>query len=1420
MIAAAGLLNSPKTNAAVVLNPGDTKSINAETSFPLNITQNGTYTIVGSYAGDYGEPLGYAGTQLTAVQSAERKDPTGSGVLKIGKTNHGIVVARGLKNVTVILRNVAIVTEGVDNAAFLINGMSSANSGTSATAFQGHAEGSNVVVRLEGKNILYSGDTIPCNRAGLEVWKGSTVYIEGEGSLLAKSSKTRNYYTDSYPRLATHAHPQGSPYWDVTGNTSIQETEKSNNLGGRSGAAGIGAGDVGGSGGNVVIRGNPTVIAISAAHGAGIGGAWGTASVYHADVLIYGGTVESWGGQHGAGIGGGCANSGTAGTGTIVVLPTANVYAASYDPLRAMLGQMGNVIYFGNPHDSRLALYTEDYREVDMFLDVSKSEPVRKVIERLGGGMNPSYLPLGKTRNDWPAGDNAYNQHRPNYTDWAAATSPAIEQGAGKYVLLLNGGFSKNLDIAFLTAAKTEKNHSYDPVTTESNNTSYISYFNTASPYTTYGLEYPPSDSYYNSSSPAALHYAYSTPANRPVPRFVMIAPTYIPSVKLIPSTPPELIKGYSVLDSDNKITLKIGNTGNQKLYNPQITIIGDDYELISDPGTPLQTAVDVALPGLLSNDSDGKGDYIASDAFFTLELRLKANKSPGTSYDGWVLFSADNLPDAAVPQQFNIHVLDKFLPPPDLMMETPTDTVVSGPFRIRAQFKSQTGVYPHPVTDLQTSDIFVDYGTVTAVAGDPFTESPSGYFSDWIIDITPTPALPNKSTISVAVRQDAAEDEVLASTQTVSKPKLVTFSSEGPYVLFSVVEGATLLSLDTILVYINGNGITPGKEDSAYVNGWQLTEPTALTDLQANFTLTQLPSTPLNIISAGQYELSVTDENNLKIGSPAPIGFPNGDYELDIPAGYIRNYDGNYLPNTKLTFSIHPPEIADGGTGGAIIPSTLPAAGGTVRIWVYGQHLLAAKGKLIIVFNDNIPGYGAGYQYFVPSANFTDTEAYIDVVLPPNISILPEAYDFTIRLIGRLPSTDVTPDLTATVNTASAVIDTTQTALGYREGLHAWPHTQTFEGGAVDLRLVGENLFFLNLSPNTNLRIRVKRDGVYTSTVIPVPTPSTLGAVTIPLGAAFTTEKNLSPNDVVYVFELWHDVSGIPTPVSETSSGLPYVSDSTTVKSGLDDLIETLRRTHHIVSQRVANTPSEVRTWLVPRLNAIEILRGFGLTVSEDDITFTDFNPAVEGTMALPQGSNGDFVFTLRLNTVPQKEITLNTGEIEAVPTPPVTLEREVIMPEVAGYLTDPPVGDIHVHSGSDFMFYLIPTADETRMITPRVTTDRRFGSDEESITVESKEDGLYYVVTIYQIRESFTIFINEKTPDANGEVAGTQAWGEHGRLHIRSVERGRATVYNTLGAQVTTVALEAGEAVAVPLPAGIYLVALHGETFRALVK
>ncbi|MDR1674852.1 MAG: hypothetical protein LBR86_00035, partial [Tannerella sp.] len=318
----------PEGKADTVLTPGSTTTLSGlpSQSFPLIIKHEGTYRITGHFNG------------------------TPASMVSAGAT-HGIEVRSGLKNVTVILENVGIQTTGIEACAFLIQGNPDATK-TTTDVSDTQSWSSVVTVKLEGENYLYScrgvkvGAYVDGRRAGLEVWKGSTVYIEGPGKLTARCSDSRDYYDNT-----NSAHTKG-PY-DAVKDPFMSYGPKSDptkgveELAGNSSAAGIGAGNLGGSGGNVVIR-SGTVIGIAGSHGAGIGGAWtnNNASQAYFTVLIYGGHVESWGGDHGAGIGGGCGASGQ--VGTILVLPPAEITAASYNPTGAQLGAMKTIVYVGD----------------------------------------------------------------------------------------------------------------------------------------------------------------------------------------------------------------------------------------------------------------------------------------------------------------------------------------------------------------------------------------------------------------------------------------------------------------------------------------------------------------------------------------------------------------------------------------------------------------------------------------------------------------------------------------------------------------------------------------------------------------------------------------------------------------------------------------------------------------------------------------------------------------------------------------------------------------------------------------------------------------------------------------------------------------------------------------------------------------
>lgn len=238
---------------------------------------------------------------------ATDSDITVTGTYTPTTSGHAIEVDAGYTG-TITLNNVNIdVSSYTTSAAFLINGSGSVGS-----------VDTNVNVELVGTNYLTSGYL----RAGLEVWTGAQVEIGGSGTLYAECGDNTSYYSCG---------------------------------------AGIGAGNVSGSGGNVVIRGG-NIYATAGYHGAGIGGSWITAGAYDGTIIIYGGNVVSNGGTHGAGIGGGCANSlfGYANTGTILVLPPADVTASS-DGIYETVGEMNTTVYVGDPRSPVTTARTSEY---------------------------------------------------------------------------------------------------------------------------------------------------------------------------------------------------------------------------------------------------------------------------------------------------------------------------------------------------------------------------------------------------------------------------------------------------------------------------------------------------------------------------------------------------------------------------------------------------------------------------------------------------------------------------------------------------------------------------------------------------------------------------------------------------------------------------------------------------------------------------------------------------------------------------------------------------------------------------------------------------------------------------------------------------------------------------------------------------
>jgi hypothetical protein len=75
---------------------------------------------------------------------------------------------------------------------------------------------------------------------------------------------------------------------------------------------------------------------------------------------------------------------------------------------------------------------------------------------------------------------------------------------------------------------------------------------------------------------------------------------------------------------------------------------------------------------------------------------------------------------------------------------------------------------------------------------------------------------------------------------------------------------------------------------------------------------------------------------------------------------------------------------------------------------------------------------------------------------------------------------------------------------------------------------------------------------------------------------------------------------------------------------------------------------------------------------------------------------------------------------------------------------------------------------------------------------------------------------------PDPSGNIpvsAGSNVWSSGDRLYIDAATAGAAQVYAVSGQLIKTVALTAGQTVALPLPRGVYIVVAGGKTWKVIL-
>ncbi|MFV0584777.1 MAG: InlB B-repeat-containing protein [Parabacteroides gordonii] len=285
----------------------------------------------------------------------------------------------------------------------------------------------------------------------------------------------------------------------------------------------------------------------------------------------------------------------------------------------------------------------------------------------------------------------------------------------------------------------------------------------------------------------------------------------------------------------------------------------------------------------------------------------------------------------------------------------------------------------------------------------------------------------------------------------------------------------------------------------------------------------------------------------------------------------------------------------------------------------------------------------------------------------------------------------------------------------------------------------------------------------------------------------------------------------------SNFTSGSSYIVGSDLATKGTDLTVEaTFAMTHMVtVNAAIVNGSIEVKkpdgTTLTPGANTVE--EGTVLTITATPTTdyqlkqlTADGNPINGNTYTV----TGDVTLSAEFEA---KSGGGNEGDGGGSTTP--TVYHTVTLPAVEGATTDPVAGDYEVEAWGSFRFYL--TLDkEYDKSEPVITTDRG-----ETIQPRSS-DGAYIVK---YVRSDVQILIDSiiKNPDPVGNETVTanqsKVWAAEGYLHIEAATDGQAYIFTADGRLQKLQSVTTGQAIALPLPEGVYLVRIGDERFKVLL-
>ena len=642
------------------------------------------------------------------------------------------------------------------------------------------------------------------------------------------------------------------------------------------------------SGGNVIIT-SGTILAVGGGHAAGIGGPHRTnGTYYNGIIMIYGGIVTAAAGSHGAGVGSGCPTgygvvSNSGGASTIIAIPPSSVRAYTNQgtpPDYYGLAGARDIAYIGDPQSpTHFTVYTEDFKETTMFLDLSQNPRIETTINTLAAQFNPKRLYLGETQVYGP-GTTLIGGFYPhggldrldgNLWTYPAPYNTLDYDFTGQYILQNAAMF--NTGVTFYTSQHNPKGYEYTPETRA---------FLAGTTFTQTMVE--------------------------------LKAPIYKPTLEGIPAVvvAPDtsaLVYGYDSAEALSKATtLRICNDGNQPLYNLTLQLEAGEFTA-GDGGSLYNAIVDSVNTVLLT---DAKGDYLPPGVCVDVPALLPPGLEPGL-FAGQVLFGVSDAPAGSLsPIQFTARVVRFLLNPPVLTTDPPGMTETNGPFDVIATFDQL-------VKGVSDVDIYLNNGIVMISSWTPvgtpqyFPPDATPYYTTYrfTVDTTGT-GIQNNDVIQLWAKSGIAYESHSVRTTDISNVLQLKLNLTEPYATFHFVYDLPLDSVFlsaqddfTFTITANGTNLNPVTRDSVHLGpdwatGTRIQDLTSAA-LQSFITINKwdVAGMSLGAVSPSDWTVAVNADNTFTVTHVNPGGFDEGDYEVVLAQNAIYNNGDNPMGQT-----------------------------------------------------------------------------------------------------------------------------------------------------------------------------------------------------------------------------------------------------------------------------------------------------------------------------------------------------------------------------------------------------------------------------------------------------------------------------------------------------------------------------------------